>query len=442
MRYIFVVLIAYLFVGCSSKEVSFTKSVEKDIEIYDLVNIPQYIGHFTKNIDSKGSLYKIQYKYEESYFNVWNDKKPRESLESINWPFKAFRVGSSYGENLELLKQEFFDEMYENANFDSYGTLNKKAITLKHTDIRAFPTIRPLLKDPTAAGEGFPFDYLQNSSIYANKPLFISHYSKDREWVYAFSSFTSGWIRANEIVFIEEDHVKQWQEAQQIFLTKEDISLYSLDGDFLFKSKIGMMLALIDENEDFYTALAISVHKHNKPYFIKLKIAKNIASKDVLELNGSNLESIISQVFKSNYGWGGMYGQRDCSSSLRDIFAPFGIWLPRNSFVQSKVGKVISLGDLSDEEKIALIKEKAVPFQTFIYKKGHIVLYLGTYNDDVVVFHNTWGIKTMKDGVDGRIVIGKAVISTLRLGSHQKHYDKNGEILKNLKSMNIITAVN
>lgn len=440
MRYIIVVLFVYLLVGCSSKDILSQKSIQEEIEIYDLVNIPQDIGYFTNNIDTTGSLYNIQNGYESYYFNVWNNNKPRESLESIKWPFKAFVVGKSYGENLELLKQEYFDEMYENANFDSFGTLNKNAVTLNHTDIRAFPSIRPLLKDPTIAGEGFPFDYLQNSSIYANKPLFISHYSKDKEWVYAFSSFTSGWIKTNEIVFIEQKNTKEWQDAQQIFLTKENVALYSIDGDFLFKSKIGMMLALIDEDENFYTALGISAHKHNKPYFVKLKISKSIASKDYLVLNSSNLEHIISQVSKSNYGWGGMYGQRDCSSTIRDIFAPFGIWLPRNSFVQSKVGKIINLEDLNDEEKISLIKKEAIPFQTLIYKKGHIVLYLGTYNDEVVAFHNTWGIKTAKNGVEGRIVIGKSVISSLRLGSKQRYYDKDSEILKNLKSMNILTA--
>ncbi len=200
-----------------------------------------------------------------------------------------------------------------------------------------------------------------------------------------------------------------------------------------------MMLALISENDKNFTALAISSYKNSSPKFEKVKISKDIARKDILNLDRKALTSIMSEVYKSNYGWGGMYGQRDCSSMLRDMYAPFGIWLPRNSSQQAKVGKIINLEDLSDEEKISIIKTSAVPFQTLLYKKGHIVLYVGTFKDEIIVFHNTWGIKTKKDDVEGRVVIGKSVFSTLRLGKNLEDYDKEGEILGNLESMNILT---
>lgn len=450
MKYIFLVFFALVFTSCSfkepvvvkqgvDKEAELKKEFEKSIEIYDLVNIPQDVEFFTQEVATKTKTYDIQNKYEKYYFNVWNDKEPRETLEDVKWPFNVYKAGDSYGENLQLLKQEFFDKMLDNANFDKYGTLNAKAVTLRHVNIRAFPTIKPLFRDPKKAGEGFPFDYLQNSTLHANKPLFISHYSKDKEWVYAFSSFTSGWIKSSEIVFLKKEHVDLWQKAQQIFLVKEDVPIYSSDGTFLFSSKIGMMLALISEDNKNFTALAISSYKNSSPKFEKVKISKDMARKDVLNLDREALTSIMSEVFKSNYGWGGMYGQRDCSSMLRDMYAPFGIWLPRNSSQQAKVGKIINLENLPDEEKISMIKNLAVPFQTLLYKKGHIVLYVGTFKDEIIVFHNTWGIKTKKDDIEGRVVIGKSVFSTLRLGKNLENYDKEGEILGNLESMNILT---
>ena len=443
MRYIYVVLFTVFLVGCSSKDIEVSGVVQHEVDeekaVYDLLNIPQEIGYFTKNIHSSETLYDIQKKYEKYYFNIWNNSKPRESLSEIKWPFNAYRASNGYGENLQPLGEDFFKFMLDNANFDSFASVNKNAITLKHSNIRAFPTIKPLLMDPSKAGEGFPFDYLQNSSIHANKPVFISHYSKDGEWVYIFSSFTSGWLKTQDIVLLEKEHTDIWQRAEQVYLTKEGISLYGEHGEFLFKSKIGMMLALIEEDKDNYTALAISKYKNKEPLFSKVKLPKDIASKDVLKFNATNLERIISDVAKSKYGWGGMYGQRDCSSSMRDIFAPFGIWLPRNSLIQSMVGKVIMLDGLTNEEKIKTIKEKAIPFQTLLYKKGHIVLYIGTYNDEIVIFHNTWGIRTSKEDVEGRVIIGKSIISTLKLGKNQKYYDENAELLRNLKSMNILT---
>ena len=432
MKYFLVVFSLFILFGCSSKK-------PEPIVIEDLVTIPQDVTVFTKNLDDESTLYDIQKKYEKLYFSMWNIKEPKETLKDIQWPFDTFKAGSSYGENLQPLQQKFFDDMYENANFEAYATLNKRAITLRHSDLRAFPTVRPLLRDPSLAGEGFPFDYLQNSSIEANKPIFVSHYSKDKEWVYVFSSFASGWIKTSDIVFLDKKYTDKWQKAEQVYITKDNVPVLSPDGDFLFNAKIGMMFALVGEDDKNYTVLTVSNCKVTKPYFLKSKISKSVAHKGILSLTKENLNTIVYGVFHTNYGWGGMYEQRDCSSTMRDLFTPFGIWLPRNSSQQAKIGEVISLKGLSDDEKIALIKEKGVPFQTLLYKHGHIVLYAGVYNGEVIIFHNTWGIKTQKDGIDGRIIIGKTIFSTLKLGKEQDYYNKEAEMLKNIQSMNILT---
>jgi hypothetical protein len=103
------------------------------------------------------------------------------------------------------------------------------------------------------------------------------------------------------------------------------------------------------------------------------------------------------------------------------------------------VGKVISLENMSDKEKVAMIKQQAVPFETLLYKKGHIVLYVGIFNDEIIIFQNVWGIKTKENGVEGRYIIGKTIFSTLQAGNNLSIFDKNASLLKNLKSMNIIT---
>ena len=462
MKYIFIILLTILLAGCSLNNIerssdmsdkktlvkiddnktcreSLKSRVGKGVEIYDLLNIPQDATFFTKYIDNNSSLYDIQKKYEENYFSIWNIDKPIEDLNSAKWPFDSFCAGNSYGENLQLIEQSFFDKMIENANFENYATVNLKGVLLKISNLRAFPTIKPLLRDPSLAGEGFPFDYLQNSTVHANKPIFVSHYSKDREWAFVVSSFASGWVKSDEFVILKKKYTDNWQKAQQVTIIKEDEPIYDVDGNFLFKSKIGMMFALVSEQEDTYTILTVSSYKNSKPLFLKSKVSKKIATKEILKLNQENIAKIVNEISKTNYGWGGMYEQRDCSSMLRDMFAPFGIWLPRNSYQQSKVGKIVSLENLTDDEKIKTIKEKAVAFQTLLYKKGHIVLYVGTYNDEIVIFHNTWGIKTKKDLNEGRVIIGKAIFSSLKLGRYQDDYDKDGEILKNLISMNIIT---
>ena len=411
---------------------------EVEVVIEDLVNISQSVEQYTKALVSK-ELYDIQKEYEKAYFSVWNIQKPSQTLEDIQWPFKYFDTTQSYGENLLPIGQAFFDEMYEKSNFDKYCSINKKALTLSYSNIRALPTSKPLLRDPSLAGEGFPFDYLQNSSINPNVPLFVSHYSKDKQWVYVFSSFANGWLKSSEIVFLDYEHTQRWQNAKQVYITKEGEPLFTTSGESLFNTRIGMLFALVDENDDSYTILTVSTYKNNKPMFNKSTISKSIASKEILQFNENNLNKIITEVSKTNYGWGGVYEQRDCSSTLMDMYSPFGIWLPRNSSKQGKIGEVIDLSPLSDSEKINTIKEKAIPFETFLYKKGHIVLYVGTYNDEVIVFHNTWGIKTKAGEEEGRFIVGKTVFSTLKFGDELKNYDKSAELLKNIESMNTIT---
>ncbi|MCD6191071.1 MAG: SH3 domain-containing protein [Sulfurimonas sp.] len=434
MRILWIVFLTVFIVGCSSKS---GVDVKTQKGLSDLSSIPQDVRQYSSALD-KNSTNISQSKFEKAYFGVWNSPTTLGNKDSVQWAFDTFKFGKSYAENLQLHKQEFFDKMKSNSNFENYLTLNKRAITLKEVNVRAFPTIRPLLRDPQRAGEGFPFDYLQNSTIHANKPLLVTHYSKDREWAHVFSSFAYGWVKVNEIAFLEKRYTDLWQKAEQILVIKENIPIYSLKGEFLFKSKIGMMFALIDEDESEYTVLTVSSYKNREPLFLKSKISKRNAHKGILAFNTQNMDLVVDEILGSNYGWGGMYGQRDCSSTLRDLYTPFGIWLPRNSYQQSKIGDILSLKELSNEEKIATIKEKAIPFKTLLYKKGHIVLYVGTFNDEVVVFQNTWGIKTKENGVEGRFIIGKTIFSTLSIGENLKNYDAEAGLLKNLTSMNTL----
>jgi len=433
-------LLLFLFSGCALHDTK--KSVDDTQKIADLERIPQDGAYFCKNISDSKELYEIQKRYNALHFHIWNMEKPKEKLESVKWGFSTYRPEVSYGENLQKLDQSFFDTMLQNANFDAYGTLNAKGLTLRELNLRVFPTIRPLLRDPWLAGEGFPFDYLQNSTIHANSPIFISHYSKNMEWAYVFASFASGWVKTHEFVILEDAQKDFWQNAKQLAITKEGEAIYDTDGNFLFSSKIGMTLPFVSEDETSYTVAVAKAGMGQKAIIVDAKILKVIATKEILPLSAENLKMAISEVSKTNYGWGGMYEQRDCSSTLRDMFTPFGIWLPRNSYQQGRVGKVISLKDMNDEEKIKIIKENGIPFQTILYKKGHVVLYVGTYDDEIIVFHNVWGIKTKKDGIEGRIVIGKPIFSTLRVGREQPYYVEEAGLLKTISSMNIITGKN
>ena len=429
--FLLIVLVVFFISKCTFSN---SVSVEK---VRDLQEISQNVESYTQGIDD-GYIATLQ-EYEKHYFKPWRESKIEMPLAQAMWAYNIFTPKNSYGENLCHREQSFFDKMLENSNFSEYATLNKPALTLKNVNLRAFPTQRPLFRNPKQAGEGFPFDYLQNSTLGANKPILVSHYSKDRAWVFVESSFADGWVHSRDIVVMPKKYIEIYQRVKQGVLLKDGVAFHDEKNNFLFYSHIGMMLPLIDANATTTTLLAVTKYAINRPLFHKSQLPSDVAHAGILSFNQKNIDAIIQELKKMHYGWGGMYGQRDCSSTIRDFFAPFGVWLPRNSSQEAKIGKVISFKGMNDREKIAIIKKEGVAFKTLLYKQGHILLYVGVHNNKVIVFQNIWGVKTLKDGKSGRFIIGKAVFSTLEIGKNLHYYDNKASLLSHLKSMNILT---
>jgi len=423
----------------TQKRICLTPIYPHNVE--DLYNFDQKINIYTKrNALEHKRRYGIQNGFDKSYFRVWHYKRPPERLRWAKWPFNVYTQGESYGENLQLLPDSWFKEMLSKANFKKFGKVSRYAITLHFSSLRNFPTHKPLFRDPSLAGEGFPFDYLQNSAVHANEPLYVSHYSKDKAWVYVYTSYASGWLPSYSIAFMNHKERQRIEQAKPVFLLQEKVALSDTKGHYLFYARIGMRLSLIKKTRKYTFARAVAPGAFNKPTFVTVRFKNSDVTTKPLYLNKKNLSNIITKVMDSNYGWGGLYEERDCSSTLRDIFTPFGIWLPRNSSKQSKVGRRISLKGMDDIEKERIIKSKAIPFETLLHRKGHIMLYLGTYDDNIMILHNMWGIKTVDDNEkEGRIIIGKVVISTLEIGSEQNGYDYNSSLLPGLDALNIFT---
>lgn len=401
-----------------------------DLERFEQSVIP----YVEQNSVDREKLLEIQTVFDTRYYAPWGYSAPPEKREEAAWPLRAFRGG--YGSNLKPVSPSWFEEIAHQSNFVEYGTLNQKAITLKWMDIRALPSDKPLYKDPSIAGEGYPFDLLQNSSVNYNEAVFVSHTSKDGAWSYIFTNNVSGWVKSDGISIVDNQTISTIQKSDKVYIIEDNYSLRDGQNRFLAYSRIGMVLPLDrEEGENYY----VKTYDRNNTLNI-ISIPKRTAHIGASKINKKDLISIGNQLLKNTYGWGGMYGERDCSSMIRDMVTPFGIWLPRNSAAQSRKGEVISFSGMSNDEKLSTIKTKGVPFETIVYLKGHVLLYVGTYQDNVLVMHNIWGIRTIdKEGNKGRHIIGRAVISTLELGSELETYDPAMKLLNRAESMNIFT---
>ena len=291
------------------------------------------------------------------------------------------------------------------------------AIITRNTSLRVLPTLRPMFTNPARPGQGYPFDMLQNSAIWVGTPVYVAHSSLDGAWLYCEASFASGWVPAQDVAFTDAVFRAQYQRGRYMAIVRDQTALTDVNGRFLAQAHIGAVfpLARMVPGEP----LAVLLPRRDLSGQAVLWEALVEAQAGVLRplpLTAGAVADIGNRMMGQAYGWGGLYEDRDCSATLRDLFAPFGIWLPRNSAAQGKAGAVINLENLTGRAKEQLIAERGVPFRTLLWMPGHIVLYVGQWNGKPAVFHTIWGLRTLEQGKEGRLVIGRTAVTSLEPG--------------------------
>jgi len=352
----------------------------------------------------------------EQFYSPWRQDAPRQASETLQWVFDRYGKGGIYGENLQPRPASWVDEQRGQARLDAVGELNARCVSVRPTSLRLMPTETPVFLSPDLPGEGYPFDYLQNSLVHPGEPLFASHLSLDGLWAWCDTSYASGWVSISDLAFVDEADIQRWRSMPLAAITREHAILR--DGTTsLFRAKIGTLLPLARRGIAVHTLIAPARGGDGRLSERLVRVAADEASPMPLSPTPWTLAAIAEECLGELYGWGGFLGNRDCSAMTRDILLPFGIWLPRNSRFQGETGKVVPLDGLSGEEKKELIRSGGVPFLTLIGMPGHVMLYVGTRRGEPVVLHNLWGIRTERKGKEGRFVVGESVLTTLDLGS-------------------------
>lgn len=371
------------------------------------------------------------------------------------WLQKYLDDPEYYGENKQRHSQKLKNNIKTTANYETFPNAFKKAITVQNTNLRRLPTTSPAFDVYTKAGEGFPFDYFQESRVLANTPVLVVHYSKDRAWVYVLTAFYKGWIKTNAVALVDDGLVQRWQSQALYAILEEDCNLLTIDQHFIEKGKIGMVLPLASATNGKRLFFVATRNTKSQALINMIQLQPHQVGKIPLPFTLAHLMPLMQQIEGNPYGWGGYLGHRDCSATIRDLYIPFGKILPRNSTSQKTCGSLdIDFPDNS-AKKLALIKEKGIPFRTILYKKGHSMLYVGQDENGVpLIFHTIWGLKpTYQDArldtllqayplegmhrdktankFHGRIVIGRTILSPVTLGQGIASLEKDvlGELL-------------
>lgn len=459
--------------GCGPKGPDITRyglsdgAIARDLEV-----LPQELTAYAEKAGVKTQLLERDAQTEQdarfdaNFFAAWGEDISHLPKDAAFEGMLNLAPGKGFAENLRLWDLERWQTVVRNCALEMYGaTPVKPAITVDTVNLRRLPTNSPYFFDPNKAGEGFPFDYLQNSTLWIGTPVSVMHVSSDRRWVLVQTRLVSGWVEAEKVAAVDKKFIQAWKtrplgaivhDAATLLVNprKED----AVSGKLVREAHIGTVLPFAPHSNDTPPQKAPVVYLNvplrgadGKAVIANALVGMQTVRKKPLPLTVSNVAFVGGAMMGQPYGWGGMFGQRDCSALMRDLFTPFGIWLPRNSRPQGQSGTRISLEGLTPEQKETRIMEKGVPFFSLVSMPGHVGLYLGSYaipgekgetKEVPVMFHNVWGLRTVtgfgENKKSGRAVIGKAVVTTLRPGVEHSIISSPASILDRIAGIAVL----
>lgn len=252
-------------------------------------------------------------------------------------------------------------------NIDNFLQNKLFAVTLKHGYLRGVPVSGKIVKSKTNT-----FDRNIETVTHTNEPVRILNISKDGEWYYVASSYSFGWIEKSSLAIINDLEYFHTFNKNFIILTQNYNEL-----------KLGDTLPYI-KNIVYYPSVDGA---NNLKYMELSKLPTNVYSIGFLDLTRRNIINLIFNIAGTQYAWGGAEKEWDCSLFIMDLFRCFGINLPRNSQKQSEILFNYKIPRLSFNRE-NLISKNSIPFLSFLYSKGHIMLYLGTIDGKVYIAHD------------------------------------------------------
>lgn len=407
--------------GCSvtSKRPATGTGPARDVEIQDLIRIPQKLGGLATAAAGRLGISaacseQLLDDFKGRYFSRWLSSEPIYGhAESIDFMKKETR-GGWYGTNKRRIPRKQMQQLLENCALDSFPSRNDAAIAVAPGHLRGLPTQLPFYEK----SDGAPFDMLSYPQVKLNEPLRVLHRSRDGVWLFVETGYSNGWLETRDVALVDESFIDTWLMAPLLVIVRDYQPVSDGRGVGTFPAKVGTILPLTQAGEGWWEARVASAGEGGRAETRSSRIPKEAAAPFPLPFGPDNVTLIGDQLLGQPYGWGESYGLRDCSALLRDFFAPFGIWLPRTSSDQmASVPQRLPLAALAPAQKEEEIRSKSLPFLTLIHKPGHVMLYVGEDGDGrPLVFHSAWSIR-LKDGEGGRTkVIGTSAITSLEPG--------------------------
>lgn len=337
------------------------------------------------------------------------------------------RIG--YGMNFQPHDAAWIDTIAANMRLDALAQASpydaqRRAIAVGNLQVRELPTDDPFFYDHRLAGEGYPFDNLQVTAVWAGTPLYILHESLDHNWLFVQTPDVIGWVRHAGVARVSDDFVQRWRHAAAQGMgavIRTGMAMRDTSGHFRFTAYMGAVFPRLVPGtagaaDDGRLRLMIPAMNADRQAVIRYAdVATSDAVPMPLPATRRNFAMLMKIQQGRPYGWGNLLFDNDCSAELKSLFAPMGIWLPRNSRFQVDAGQVVDLTGQDTAARLRFLAEHGKPLATLVQIPGHIMLYLG--NDPrsatpvPVTYQDIWGLSPADNS--RRAIIGRAVVLPL-----------------------------
>lgn len=377
-------------------------------------------SHIVHNLKTRKIISGLGPLYPGEKLQIYLEKKLDRSCKKCLYLAKGKKAGISFYNDIR--KRMALDVMPSEIRL-RYGFI------VRYADQRVFPTEDGLFAGP----DDTDFDELQNSALDIGTPLAILHQSADRKWYYVIAPLCSGWVKVAKVALCSLEELKSLtNHISFVVITRPKAEVY-LDSSLTRYHDYVRMGVRLPLHKAGLKAVQVIIpsRKPDGTYAQKTAyVRKEMVHEGYLQFTARNIIQQAFELLNSPYGWGGMYGEQDCSRFIQEIFATTGIFFPRNSSDQAQVGFLIGEFDKNstEKEKLEVLSTKAIGGISVLYLRGHIMLFLGMAHKKPYAIHATWAyLDPARKGSAVRM-INRVAVSNLFLGRDSTR----GSLLKRL----------
>ncbi|STX28265.1 Gamma-D-glutamyl-L-lysine endopeptidase [Legionella beliardensis] len=331
-----------------------------------------------------------------------------------------------YGENFRPYSKQWIRKIAQNIDLNQLDNLTyqstNRAIAIDNLYARALPTHDVYFYHYKIPGQGYPFDNLQESALWAGTPVYILAQTNDKAWSLVLTPDYIAWVDSKGIARTNNNFVQQWKKAAQANMAaiiRPQTSLLNQQGQLLLTAYVGAVFPASRQQNTIHLLVPTANSQH-QALINNVDVSTQQAVLMPFAATPHHFARVMRHLIGRPYGWGGAYFYNDCSAELKSLFTPFGIWLPRHSSQQVHVGQQVDISSASAKQRVDFLLEHGKPFVTIIYIGGHVVLYLGKFLNPnnpsapmAMTYQNLWGLTPRAS--DKREVVGGSVFFPMLL---------------------------